>query len=526
MKLPFADRTFKGAEPPRSTVVAYEVTSLFRDSLFEFFSLFMLLYVQLASPIAGTSPESYIPMFFTISMVLIGSRILAAFCWTFASHFLEVGHFRYGRYRTFIFLGCILTLILFLLMFFVSPLASGWGYVALFLVFYTLMDCSYSIQDIAYWSFINTLTDDERKKGRIGSLMNFFVAIGTYTVASIAPAVTAGDPKKNLTILAMTLLAMDFIAQMVLVCVMKERYEPEDLRKVKGKSSIFDGIRILFKDRQIRLVAVANFLFFLAQDVLIGNSATYFYYEYGYGSFGDSGYGKALFAGGEASFIFTICFGVGIALSQFLYPFIAKKFNKKQIMLISAGVLTVTYLFLFFYGFLAGNEYSLYAMAFILAFFHGLVYLAISMNCFDCSEYYEWKYHENKNAPVQSLKAFSVILANGVQTGIFYLFLAVSGLVSTNSSVAELEARKASGESFADFVSTVNQTIHSQSGIVNSLLVYRSGITLFPLIVSLLAIFISVFAVQVNDEKKFAAMVKEVEARKEAQGEPVLSDKQ
>ncbi len=510
----FKNRTFSGDNPPKLTVRTYEFISVFRDGLFEFFSLFMLLYVQLASPIAGTPSSSYIPMFLTITLSLVGARILAAFTWTFSSHFLSVGKFKYGRYRMCNLIGLIGSTFFFLLVFFVAPLVSGWAYVALFVIFYTLMECSYSIEDIAYWSFINTLTSDENRKSKIASVMNLFVAIGTYGVASIAPAVTAGNAKMNLTILAMVLLSLDFIAEIFFIVTMSERQEPE-ISQLQKKTNIFEPMRILFSDKQILVTTLCVFLLFLAQDCLIGNSSTYFFYEYGYGSFGTDGYGNSLFPGGVVSFIFTICFGLGIAISQIFYPLLAKKMTKKYLLVMTLGILVFTYVYLFVFGFKSGNEIGLFVTAFVLAFAHGLTYMAMTMNSFDLSEYYEYKNHEDKNAPVQSLKAFAVISANGVQTGIFYAFLAMAGLVNLNSTVAQLEADNAANPGILDFIANVNNTIHSTQGVNESLTVYRFGLTLFPLLITAAAILLTIFVVSVNDEKKFALMTQQVNKERE-----------
>ncbi|MFA6624558.1 MAG: hypothetical protein WCS80_02190, partial [Bacilli bacterium] len=170
---------------------------------------------------------------------------------------------------------------------------------------------------------------------------------------------------------------------------------------------------------------------------------------------------------------------------------------------------------LFIFGFKSGNEIGLFVTAFVLAFAHGLTYMAMTMNSFDLSEYYEYKNHEDKNAPVQSLKAFAVISANGVQTGIFYAFLAMAGLVNLNSTVAQLEADNAANPGILDFIANVNNTIHSTQGVNESLTVYRFGLTLFPLLITAAAIILTIFVVSVNDEKKFALMTQKVNKERE-----------
>jgi Na+/melibiose symporter-like transporter len=515
----WTNKTFNSYYPPKGMTRLYEVTSFFRDSLFEFMSLFMLLYVQLASPISGSKPADYQVMFFTITISMVVIKIIAAFAWTFSAHFLENGNYPLGRYRTFMVMGLWIYTVIFLLIFFVAPLLAGWAYVALFILLYCLLECAYSINDIGYWSFVTTLTPDESRRGEITSWMNVFLIIGDYLVAALAPALTANNPKQNMTYLATAIIVTNFISQMILAFVMEEREEKPDLTP-KKKEHLFDSFNLLFKDKQLALTTLIMFMIFLAQFCMIGNSANYFYYEYGYGSFGATGYQGANASGGVVSFIFTLCFGGGYLLSQMTAPWVAKHFTKKKVLLICCSVLAALYLVLFFWGFQAGNEILLYITAFVLAFFYGQVYSVILINCFDGVEYYQYTYGERKDGSIQSLKAFGVLTANAVQTGVFYLFLWMSGLVDINSSVAQAEAVKASGEktypSAQAFYDDVNNNIIHASDISANLKIFESGLTLLPLVLTVVAGILTVLFVKVNDEKTFKHMTDTIAEREKA----------
>lgn len=504
----FVNRTFESENAPEATKITYAIVSFFRDAFFEFISLFMLLYVQMASPITGIA--QYTVMYTVITFSLVGSKILAGFAWVLASHWLAYGHFPFGRYRTLLFYGAILTTISFLLLFFVSPLFEGWAYVVAFILFYTLLICIYSINDIAYWSFSNTLSRDEEKRGRISSMVSFSVALGTYAVAGISPAVSTGDAKSNFTLLGSVLIAAYFLSQMVLAFVIRERKEnPEDILKQK-KDNVLEPFRILFSNRQVLYVCIAFFILFLSQDILIGNSSNYFYYEYGYGSFGDHGYGNSMFSGGVVSFIFSLCFGAGIAIAQALYSPISVWLKKKYTLLLAFALIVFGYLFLFAYAFRNGHEIALFPTTFLLAFGHGLCYMTMSMNVFDVAEDHEYKTGLDKNPAIQSLKSFMVLFANAVQTGVLYLFFAISHLSSVNQRLGKMESAGAA-------IDAVNDMVHQTAGISSSLNIFLSGLTLLPLVLTTIAILLTVFFVDVNDEAKYMAIVRAIEERKKQQ---------
>lgn len=502
MKL--VNKTFDSEDCPKSTARAFEVTSLFRDAFFQFNSFYVMLYVQLCSPIIRST--DYVTMFTVISLVLIFSKILAGFCWTLASHLLENVHFKLGNYRTLTFVGSIVSTIAFVLMFFVSPLFEGWTYVVVFLILYTLEECLYSINDIGYWSIVNKLSYDEKHRSHISSITNVMTSIGGYTVSALSPALANGNLTTNLRILALVLVSTYFIACMVYCFVMKERKEPRELHK--EKTPWYEGVKILFTDKEVFLEVFCLFCAFLAQDIVISNTATYFYYEYGYGSFGATPYGKASLPGGAISFFFCLLYGIGITISEFLYTPLSAKYGKKKLLIFFTSCQVVIYLLMFFFGFTAGNEILLFILVFLLAFTNGFLYMSYLMNSFNVAEYYEYKTGKERSASTMAIKALGVKTANGVQTGAFYLTLLVSGLLAINQQVASLEATGSTGDQ-------INNTIHA-SDISSNLLLYRSLITFLPMALMIIAALISIFCISFTDEKKYAFYVAEVKKRRES----------
>lgn len=501
------NRTFTTEDCPKSGQRLYVGAAFFRDSFFEFSTFFLLLYVQLASPIS--SDPDYSRMFLTITMASIAIKVLAGFCWTFAAVLLERHRFKNGNYRTLSFIGAVLETVFFLLLFFVSPLFSGWGYVAAFLVFDTLVECVYSLNDTPYWAYIVKISTNEKVRSRVSSLTNVCCSVGIYLVAGIAPAVTGENTRRNMTILALVLVSFFFVTQMIYVLFLQEREEPW----VERKTPLFEPFRILFRDKEIFLVILSSFLLNLAQDCYIGNSSTYFSYEFGYGTFRSPIEGGVL-SGGTFSFLFSLIYGVGYILAMLLYPLFQSRAGKRKITFAGFFLEALVLLFLFFFGFVRGKEVLGLILGFLLGFSVGLPYLANMMNCSNASEYYEWKYGEDRSASVTSLRAFAYKAANGIQTGLLYLMLASSGLLTTNRTVASLEAKNP-----ANLADLANEAIQSTENIEGKLTIYRSFLTFLPMAFLLGAMLIMTFSLSFADEKSYLGMVEEIKKRKNVSSE-------
>ncbi len=506
------NRTFSQSECPKSTIRLFEFVSIFKEALFQFNSFFMLLYIQLASPIAQN--VNFTSMFFFISMALIFSKILAGFCWSISSHFLETGKFKYGRYRSMTFIGFSLSTLFSFLTFFIAPLCgTGWSYVIAFLIFYTCSECVFSINDIAYWSYINKMSYDEGKRSRILGVTNTVASIGSYLITALSPAISAGNAKQNMTILMIVLLCCFFVSHVIYCLLMYEKADDISI-DLENNGKLFESLRIMFTDKQVFLVVISFFLIFVSQDLIAGNTSAYFYYEYGYGGFSSKGYDGTM-SGGFISFVFSLCFGLMVCFSNIVYPSIVKKTGKKNAMTFSMIMISALYLLLYFFGMIRGREIILFVLIGIIGFFHGIILLVLNVNVCNVAEYYEAKTGKERSASIQAAKALAVKTANGIQTGFFYLFLAISpNLLDINRQVANLESLNNRGELESDIIDEVNTYIHGFENIEDSLSVYRISITILPMVLTALAVILAYF-VYVTNEEKYKQYVEEVKRRKE-----------
>lgn len=498
-KIDFLSRTYTGELAPKSTRYYYSFVSTFRDALLQFVSLFLLLFVQFASPLGNESLENYQNMYLIITLGIVFIKIISGLLAPITSYIIDISHFKFGKYRTFIFLGSIITIIFYFLMFF-TP-GSGYLYVVLFLLSVFLQEITYQFNDVTFWGFLPTMTSDEEKRAKILSAMNTFIAIGTYTISAISPLLTTGNAKTNLTIVAIFVGALYLISQITFsLFVMREK---EGINVKKDGLKLSKSYSPLFKDKQILLSICCFLMMFAAQFTLIGNSANYFYYNYGYGSFDSTPLNGALISGGAMSFIFSLIFGVSFTLAVFLYPLINKKLSKKKILIIALIVITLGYLYLFFFGFNKSFEISLFIVSIPTFFFQGLIYIVFSMNCTNVVEYHEYYFKSRNDSSVASYKFLAVKTANGIQTLLLYIFLYISSLFGLNSSISKVEAMFNTHE--IDEVSKNEMIFNliSQNDLTTNLFIYRIGFILIPLVLLIVSSLLTIRYNKVLDEKNY-----------------------
>ncbi len=496
--------TFKGDNAPFSTRFTYSFVSTFRDALLQFVSLFLLLYVQFASPLGLEDLTNYQNMYLMITIGLVIIKVLSGLISPFTSYFIEKRTIKFGKFRFFTLLGAILSSIFYFLMF--TPIGKGYTYVSLFLLFVLFQELLYQFNDIAFWGYLPTIAKENKVRIKTLSIMNTFIAIGSYTICALSPLLTTGDAKNNLTITAIIIGLLYLISQIIFsIFFMREREDNITLKdnEDKKKDSYLKNYAILFKDKQILIAMISFFLVFVSQFVVIGNSVNYFYYNYGYGSFDSLPLNNALLSGGALSFLFSILYGIGSTLGIFLFPYINKLLSKKKILIIAAIFLTLGYLYLFFFGLNIGQEIGFFIVSFITFFFQGLTYIIFTNNCTNLAEYHEHFFKEKKELTIASFKFLSVKTANGLQTLLLYLFLALSSLFGVSNEISNVEASFNLGEITSQEKTQLIYQIITRNDLTNNLLIYRIGFTILPLILLLIAIIITIKFLKINDEKYY-----------------------
>lgn len=506
-------KTYTGDIPPRSTTATYCSVSAFRDACYQLVSAFLITYITFSGLLSG-DPGVYLAQMGVISVIIVLCRIWDGVNDPIMGWIIEKFHFKWAKYKPWIFIGAIINTAVVLTLFLAHPQGhNGWDFVVLFGIFYFLWDLAWTINDIAYWSMLPSLTSDEARRNNITSIMQIFISIGVFAVYAAVPLLVGNpaagaDAQKVYGLIATVVTILYLISQIVLVVVAKEHVRDEQKEKKEKDGVKFSDMFTLFKkNNQFRVNMISIFLNYLASGTLVAFAMYYCYLVFGYGS--DKG--------GNISFMLTVMYAISTLVSQILYSILAKKLTRKQIYFMAALFITAGYLLFFFTGFpligfipAVSMPWIIYIGALFLFFGQGLVSVAIIIQMQSTIEYNELQTGERKEAIVSSMRALVAKWASAIQQGLIYATLAICGLYALTTTISDYENTLHAG---LDTTEAYNTMVASLSSATNAqFIVLGIGMIIIPLVLMILAIFLCTKVFKI-DEKKYAEITNQLKAR-------------
>ena len=215
-------KTYEGDVPPRSTSAIYCGASIFRDACYQLVAGFLVTYITL-SGLLDPEPTKFMAQITAISVITILCLVWDGLNDPIMGWIVEKVHFKWGKYKPWILIGGLLNTVVVLVLFLAHP--RGWAFVALFAVFYFLWDIAWTINDIAYWSMLPSLTKEEARRNRITSVMQICISIGVFGVYGAIPMLVGRfdnvSAQKVYGIIAIVVVTLFLLSQIVLVLFCK-----------------------------------------------------------------------------------------------------------------------------------------------------------------------------------------------------------------------------------------------------------------------------------------------------------------
>ncbi|MBQ9340882.1 MAG: MFS transporter [Lachnospiraceae bacterium] len=472
----------------RKTKWSYCVGATGRDAAYVLVSMFILTYVQYTFKLT-------IAQFSVISAAMVICMIWDAVNDLMMSTIIENCHFKSGKFKPFIITGALLNACVIIAMFTIRP--SGWAFVIFFCITYLLWGMTYTINDIAYWGMLPSLTSDPKERDGLVTLMGIFVCIGQFSVAGIVPIVIAGNAVNAFRIIAL-IVALLFIAfQMLTFFGVTESKREESNKKVTLK----DMAKILARNDQLIVIGIAYILFCVGQQLLLLLAVNFFYFEFGYSSSGD------------LITVFTVMYGLGTLVAQFLYPILSEKLSRRKLISCCMIVLLIGYgLFLSFGYILPMNVIVLNITGFIIFLCQGLYNLAVIVMVNNTIEYDEYKYGERHDSIISAIRSFASKLSNALNQGAASLILIISGIYAVSQDISALEVEIGNGNLVRE------DALILADGFIRGVersqtLMLRIGMVFVPLIAMIVA-YLIIRAKYKIDEKEYNRLVEEIAKRK------------
>ena len=522
-------QTFDGNNVPKKTKWLYSIVAIGRDAAYALVSLFLLTFIQYSGILTPASQNidggQFAAMFGVISGLVIGYRIFDALNDPFMGVIIEKCHFKSGKYKPWILIGG-LSNSLIVLCLFVFPLLTsslqGWGYVAWFAVFYLLWGITFTMNDIAYWSMLPSLTSDEKQRTSITAIMSIFCSVGQFAVAGLAPIISSSfGYQSSYTWITIIVVCVFALLQVVLFFFVKEHTRDIEEERKHPAPKFKDMFAVIKNNDQVRWMTIILLIYYCASGILNALGINYFYFAV---NFSD---------GGTIMTIFTVVYGLGTILAQFLFPLLSKKFTRAKLFNICIIMTVVGYIAFFVYGLPIGNGIYLgpapivnesinilyvipLALIGVVIFSaQGVFYLMLVMMMANTIEYNEWKFNERKESVIFSLRPLTAKLSSAIQQGVLYLFLIAAGLFGIVNEISNAQQQQAMGLISEEELKVICNTFTSTvdfSGVI----IYKLGVAILPMILFVIT-YVLVKKFYKIDEKTYSKLLDDIKARKVAE---------
>lgn len=460
---------------------SYCIGATGRDAAYALVSMYLILYVQYTMNLTSAQ-------FAVISGAMIVCMVWDAINDLLMGIIIENTHFKMGKFKPWILIGSITNAVVIVCLFTIRP--SGWAFVGFYSLFYLLWGMTYTMNDIAYWGVLPSLSSDPSTRDSLVTIMSIFVCIGQFSVAGVVPVIIAGNAVQAYRTVALVVAFALIAFQLLTAFGIKERDRKEQAEKL----SLKDMYAIFARNDQLVAAGIASIFFNITCNILIIFGVNFFYIEYGYSE------------SGNLVFYFTVMYGLGMLISQASYAFLARHFTRKKILRACFIVLLIGYACFMGFGYvLPKNVILLNAIGFVIFFFQGLMNLVVVVMINNTIEYDEAKYHERHDSVISAVRSFSVKLAGGINQGLSTLVLIISGIYAKSRSISALEIQVNRGELTSENALLEANKYIGQISAAQGLL-FRLGMVLIPV----LALIISYAVIQKKyhiDEKEYAELV-------------------
>lgn len=490
----------------------FPLGTLGRDFLYNFFNGYLLSFCVLTKHLN-------VAQFTAITFIIVAARIFDAFNDPIMGGIVENTRTKWGKYKPWQLIGCVLTAGVIIALFNIP--ADGWGFIALIAVMYFLFSITFTMNDISYWGMMPTLTSDPHDRDKLMSFTQIIVAIGGGSAGLIVPTLTAGDmaiggnAQTGYGVLAIVAAVLMCGFQLFTILGVKEKPLPKNLVKTPPMK-LKDMFRVLFKNDQLMWCALVMLLFNVGTNVVGGGlGMMYVYFEFGY-----------------SGMLWTV-FGVGFAVVSvvftLIYPWLAKKYGRDKI-LYSCGIAIIAgYALMMILGLTVPNivlfellgmkftlRFILMFLAYTVAGWGSGFYMIMVINMANTVEYNEYRTGKRDEGLIFSLRPFTAKMGSALMQGLVSLVYVIAGVLTYTNKLTDID-RGLGGDATYE---TVIAQVPGDSKI--KLLVFTCVI---PMVFLAIALIIYKKKCVLN-EAKMAEMMAVIEERKlaAAQNENVESN--
>lgn len=389
----------------RRNTITFGLGTIGRDMVYNLITMFLIFYLTEVVNVSNSELA-------WITGVILFARVFDALNDPIMGVVVDNTRTRWGKFKPWILIGVIFSGIITILLFTDFGL-TGTSFIVMFAVLYLLWGIAWTINDIAYWSMMPSLTTDQNKREKIGAFARICANIGLFAVVvgfsplSDVVAQNTGNMKSSYLILTICIVIFLWLFQSITLFGVKE---PKNVFKKESTTGFKGLFRAIFKNDQLICTAIAMVLFMIGYVTTTEFGLYFFKYAYG---------DKNMFS------VFAAIVGVTQLVALGLFPLFSKRWSRKT--LYTGGTIMVIAGYILF--FFSPMDMIPLGIAGLLIFF-GQAFIQILMLMFlaDSIEYGQWKLGKRNESVTFSLQPFINKMGGAIATGILGVTLIISGI--------------------------------------------------------------------------------------------------
>ena len=448
----------------KRNMIMYPLGTVGRDMVYCLVTNFLLTYILFTKGLTAAQLGA-------ITAIMVAARVFDALNDPIMGNIIENTHTKWGKYKPWILTGIIAAGILTILLF-VDFGLEGTSYIVVFGVLYVLWGITYTMNDIAYWSMMPSLSKSQSEREIIGSVARICASVGLFVVVTlVVPITTAlaevvGNLQKAYLVFTIILVGIMWVFQSITLLGVKE---DRSLNQKTEHTTLKELVKIIFKNDQLLVTAISMALFMVGYMTTTSFGIYYFKYVYG---------NEDMYS------IFAVVLGVSQIVAMISFSFLTKIMKRKTLYLIATIMVVAGYVIFFF----APNTTMLFIGIAGVLLFIGEAYIQLMMLMFltDSVEYGEWKLGKRNGSVTLSIQAFINKFGGAIANGVVGAIVIVSGMKTA--------------ETAADMTS-------------EGLMIFKIAMMILPLICIVIG-FISYRTKYILDEEMYTKIVEELDARK------------
>jgi len=386
----------------------FPVGTIGRDMLYTLISMFLVVYLTTVADLSNS-------VLGAVASVIVAIRLIDAVSDPLMGVIVDNTHSRWGKRKPWIVIGAVASGLLTLVIFADTGL-DGVTYVVVFGLVFLLWSATYSLNDIAYWSYVPALSTDQAERAKFGSRARIFALVGTFSVVvAVNPLTDAlGGDQRAWFLFAALVVAVLWAGQSVTLLGVRE---PPLVVETHRRTSARDFARAIARNDQLLYVAIAMLAFMIGYTTTV--SFGVFYFENVYGD-------KNMYS------LFAIVLGVSQIVSLVVFPRVSRHLKRARIYLIAMLLVVAGYIVFYF----APTTTMLFiGLAGVLIFVgQAAIQLLILLLLADTVDYGHWKLGRRNDAVTFALQPFVYKAGGATATGIV-AFTAIAVGINDNAHV-------------------------------------------------------------------------------------------